>query len=107
MTIDNAIGLLERGSQYNYYDSAEDFCKAYDMAIEIMRKYQMMQTDYEARLRADMMAILKEMRAEMEYVEPHDMGEIIILNACKQVVDTRINSLKEQKDGTNEKTSDR
>lgn len=63
--------------------------------------------DYEARLRADMMAILKEMRAEMEYVEPHDMGEIIILNACKQVVDTRINSLKEQKDGTNEKTSDR
>lgn len=40
MTIDEAIGLLERGSQYNYYDSAEDFCKAYDMAIEIMSKYQ-------------------------------------------------------------------
>lgn len=40
MTIDEAIGLLERGSQYNYYDSAEDFCKAYDMSIEIMRKYQ-------------------------------------------------------------------
>lgn len=40
MSIDNAIGLLERGSQYNYYDSAEDFCKAYDMAIETMRKYQ-------------------------------------------------------------------
>lgn len=40
-------------------------------------------------------AIPKEMRAEMEHVEPHDMGEIIILNACKQVVDTRINSLKE------------
>ena len=40
MTIDNAIGLLERGSQYNFYDSAEDFCKAYDMAIEVMRKYQ-------------------------------------------------------------------
>ena len=39
MSIDEAIGLLERGSQYNYYDSAEDFCKAYDMAIETMRKY--------------------------------------------------------------------
>lgn len=43
MSIDNAIGLLERGSQYNYYDSAEDFCKAYDMAIETMRKYQHIQ----------------------------------------------------------------
>ena len=40
MSIDEAIGLLERGSQYNYYDSAEDFCKAYDMAIDTMRKYQ-------------------------------------------------------------------
>ena len=40
MSIDEAIGLLERGSQYNYYDSAEDFCKAYDMSIEIMRKYK-------------------------------------------------------------------
>ena len=43
MSIDEAIGLLERGSQYNYYDSAEDFCKAYDMAIETMRKYQKIQ----------------------------------------------------------------
>ena len=38
MSIDEAIGLLERGSQYNYYDSAEDFCKAYDMAIDTMRR---------------------------------------------------------------------
>ena len=40
MKLDEAIGLLERGSQYNYRDSAEDFCKAYDMAIEVMSKYQ-------------------------------------------------------------------
>ena len=40
ITINEAIELLERGSQFNYYDSAEDFCKAYDMAIDIMRKYQ-------------------------------------------------------------------
>lgn len=56
--------------------------------------------DYENRLKADMVTMLKEMRAEMEYVEPHDMGETIILNACKQVVDTRINSLKENTDDT-------
>lgn len=43
MSIDEAIGLLERGSQYNYYDSAEDFCKAYDMAIATMRKYKKIQ----------------------------------------------------------------
>ena len=50
MSIDEAIGLLERGSQYNYYDSAEDFCKAYDMAIDTMRKYQKIEqliADYE------------------------------------------------------------
>ena len=46
MTIDNAIGLLERGSQYNYCDSAEDFCTAYDMAIETMRKYQKIEDIY-------------------------------------------------------------
>ena len=46
MSIDEAIGLLERGSQYNYYDSAEDFCKAYDMAIDTMRKYQKIEEIY-------------------------------------------------------------
>ncbi len=40
MTIDKAIKLLIRGSKYDYDGTPEEFCEAYDMSIEIMRKYQ-------------------------------------------------------------------
>ena len=40
MSIDKAIKLMIRGSKYDYDGSAEDFCEAYDMSIEIMRKYK-------------------------------------------------------------------
>ncbi len=40
MTIDKAIKLLIRGSKYDYDGTPEEFCKAYDMSIEILRKYQ-------------------------------------------------------------------
>lgn len=39
MTIDKAIKLMIRGSKYDYDGTPEDFCEAYDMSIEIMRKY--------------------------------------------------------------------
>lgn len=40
MTIDKAIKLMIRGSKYDYDGTPEDFCEAYDMSIEIMRKYK-------------------------------------------------------------------
>lgn len=40
MTIDKAIKLMIRGSKYDYDDTPEEFCEAYDMSIEIMHKYQ-------------------------------------------------------------------
>lgn len=40
MTIDKAIKLMIRGSKYDYDGTPEEFCEAYDMSIEIMRKYQ-------------------------------------------------------------------
>ena len=75
MSIDEAIGLLERGSQYNYYDSAEDFCKAYDMAIDTMRKYQLFQVDYENRLKADMVAMLTEILLEIEELKSYESAD--------------------------------
>ena len=43
---------------------------ARDVAIDVMRKYQMMQAEYENRLRADMVAMLEELRLEFEEYEP-------------------------------------
>lgn len=40
MTIDKAIKLMIRGSKYDYDGTPEEFCEAYDMSIEIMRKYK-------------------------------------------------------------------
>jgi hypothetical protein len=104
MTIDNAIGLLERGSQYNYFDSAEDFCKAYDMAIDIMRKYQKLQADYENRLKADMVAMLEELDLEIDEIEilksiarediNWNMGAKAMREKIKQLIQERINALR-------------
>lgn len=44
---------------------------ARDVAIDTMRKYQMMQTDYEARLKADLKAILVDLQLE---IKEHDPG---------------------------------
>lgn len=40
MSIDKAIKLMIQGSKYDYDGTPEEFCEAYDMSIEIMRKYQ-------------------------------------------------------------------
>ncbi len=40
MTIDKAIKLMIRGSKYDYDGTPDEFCEAYDMSIEIMRKYK-------------------------------------------------------------------
>ena len=105
MSIEEAIGLLERGSQYNYYDSAEDFCKAYDMAIETMRKYQMMQADYEAKLKADMVAMLEKLKSEIilqvidEPTENGTIAEMASFNSgivgSYDIIQQKINALKE------------
>ena len=70
MSIEETIGLLERGSQYNYYDSAEDFCKAYDMAIDTMRKYQKIQ---------------EIMSADLEHIHPLDRDKYIVAS-IKEVI---------------------
>ena len=98
MSIDEAIGLLERGSQYNYYDSAEDFCKAYDMAIDTMRKYQLFQVDYENRLKADMVAMLTEILLEIEELKSYESADgqdLAMLADIGILFQQKINSLKE------------
>ena len=42
---------------------------ARDVAIDTMRKYQMLQADYETRLKADMVAMLTEIQLEIEELQ--------------------------------------
>ena len=44
--------------------------EALQIAKDTLRKYQMMQADYETRLKADMVAMLTEIQLEMEEYEP-------------------------------------
>ncbi len=61
----NECGNAELHTWYKGIE--EDMEESFELAIDIMRKYQMMQADYNARLKADMVAMLKEIREEIEH----------------------------------------
>ena len=63
-----------------------------DQLADVSAKYRMMQADYNARLKADMMAMLTEILLEIEQCGVEDSHWII---------KEKINALKENKDGTN------
>ena len=69
MSIDKAIKQLE-----TYSIPCGKYKEAYDFAIDTMRKYQMMQADYEARLKADMVAMLSEIQLEIEELPTNRMA---------------------------------
>lgn len=55
-----------------YLQRCKDFADYHNQIADTMRKYQQLQADYEARLKADMVAILKELQLEIEELEkPH------------------------------------
>jgi hypothetical protein len=62
MTIEEARTALEKERKYALHENKQ----AFDIAIDVMCKYQMMQADYEARLKADMVAMLTEIQLEIE-----------------------------------------
>ena len=79
--------------------------KAFDTAIDTMRKYQQLQTDYENRSKADMVAMLEELKKEIielpfpqrepEYMQGYSYCQMNILD---YVIQEKINSLKEAND---------
>lgn len=105
MTIDEAIKHLTSGCNYNYEGKAEEFCEAYDMAIDTMHKYQMMQADYNSRLKADMVAMLTDIQLEIEEHKTdydkdskseHDI--YYAYDRCSGIVQSKINSLRGNND---------
>lgn len=56
--------------------------EALKFAVDTMRKYQQLQADYEARLKADLKAILVELQLEIHELEnpyPHDYDNLLLL----------------------------
>lgn len=103
MTIDEAIRDLVylKGCgifpfNYSYVTDAKQPTIATDecitVVVDTMRKYQKFQLDYEARLKADMVAMLTELHTEIEelpmYYDPLDISDLI---------QQKINKLKETK----------
>ena len=70
--------------------------------IDAMRKYQMMQVDYENRLKADMVAMLTEILLEAEentvrwYVGRVDgkSDDVVMMETINDIIQQKINSLK-------------
>jgi hypothetical protein len=79
--------------------------EALQIAKDTLRKHQMMQADYENRLKADMAAMLTEIQLEIEEkfndrpfsYNHHQRTEFY--RDIDEVIQQKINSLKEAKDG--------
>lgn len=74
-------------------------------AITFSRKYQMFQADYNARLKADMVAMLTEIQLELDeeiydYKGADMDSEAYAVERCKEIIDRKINALKGDSDGT-------
>ena len=74
-------------------------------AIDTMRKYQQLQADYEARLKADMVAMLTEIQLEIKEKAIRKQGidsgfeydyEFIQSEEVVEIIQQKINTLKEQ-----------
>ena len=68
MTIDEHIAQLIRVKHY----AAPRHYETLDMAIDTMRKYQQLQADYENRIKADMAAMLKDLRLRADETQGHE-----------------------------------
>ncbi len=78
----------------------ELLCDYYKQIAGIMRKYQLMQADYETRLKADMVAVLTDIQLEIEKQckIPNNCASAYDWNngvyACYKVVQQKIDALK-------------
>ena len=95
MTIDEAIKEIESIAVV----TDEKQALAFALAVHTMKKYQMMRADYEARLKADMVAMLEELKSEFEEnVLADDPNTLLpFLQAretCIAIIQQKINSLK-------------
>ena len=100
MTIEVAIKQIIECKAFKQCDTEKD-SEAFEVAIDTMRKYQMFQIDYEARLKADLVAMLIELQSDIEkeswsleaYVEDSDSREVD-LDDVDKLIQQKINELE-------------
>ena len=97
MTIEEHIAQLKKLKPFHNgsYGASINF------AIETIRKYQKLQSDYENRFKDDMVAMLTEIQLEIEE-KASEEGDWIFAEGerfCGKLIQQKINSLKEVKDG--------
>lgn len=129
MTIDEAeryLRLMLGGMKYavRYWkdkdkeesDIEQTNVEAVKTALDTMHKYQMMQAEYEARIKADMVAMLTEIQLEIEEREQYYQDEFLksknaVRDAamggrmfgcgdCIEIIQQKINVLKAEKEDT-------
>ena len=69
---DDASGYTRSGNESIRTSNAkthEQHAKEYRQILRYLAEYRLMQADYETRLRADMVAMLKELQLEIEEIE--------------------------------------
>jgi len=97
MTIDEARTALGKERKYALHENKQ----AFDIAIDTMKNYQMMELDYKARLRADMVAMLTELQLEIEEMQSlesecdYAIDECIYKYRVTDIIQQKINDLAE------------
>lgn len=77
-------------------ETVEDLCIKSEPTVEAIPK-----ADYEARLKADMVAMLTEIQLEIEELDPCGDEWSDSLDACNDIIQQKINALQESEDNNN------
>lgn len=97
------IGDVELWAKQNNFTIVED--KWWEAAQDIICKYQQLQSDYETRLKADMVAMLTDIQLEIEEQckIPNNCASAYDWNngvyACYKAVQQKIDAVKGKEDG--------
>ena len=70
--------------------------------IQLTKERQMLECDYNARLKADMAAMLTEIQLEIEESENCGKAFHLGLQMASNIIQQKIDAIKEQKDETDE-----
>ena len=106
MTINDAKCCLENGidvcnASCKYFSKGDPNCKdnVRKIAIDIMRKYQQLQTNYENCLKAEKIAILEDLKKEINPIKKceyqiYGKEHWGFVGKCQDVIQQKIDSLK-------------
>ena len=107
MSIDEAIERYESNAEYERTHGNLQGCLEFRQLVEWLRKYQLMQADYENRLKADLVAILTEIQTEIDEIpinadnsEPFKLGQASAYDKCENLIYQKINAIKAESEET-------